>query len=118
MSFEDTMATVQRWIVATDAAAALAAELKLQQTGQHAPAEIDAALRAVSVAAGLGDLDQLAPEQRGILITRITTTLRHANELVDNPAREPGWVYTDPVILEGWGRASMAVPALIAQAVP
>ena len=118
MSFEETMATVQRWLVATDAAAALAAELKLQMSGQRAPGDLDAALRAVSVAAGLGDLDDLAPEQRGMLMSRITMTLRHANELVDNPAREPGWVYTDPAILEGWGRGSMIVPGMIAQAIP
>jgi SAM-dependent methyltransferase len=118
MSFEDVMANVQSWIVATDAAAALAAELKLQLSGQSAPADIDAALRAVSVAAGLTDLDALTPEQRGMVVNRITMSLRHANELVDNPARAAGWVYTDPAILDGWGRASMMIPMLIAQAIP
>jgi SAM-dependent methyltransferase len=37
---------------------------------------------------------------------------------VDDPGRAPGWTYTDPAILDGWGRASMMVPPMIAASHP
>src|SRR4051794_9349130 len=37
-------------------------------------------------------------------------------DLIENPARPPGWAFTNPVILDGWGRGSAMVPALIAAA--
>ena len=51
MPFEDVMSTVMGWVTATEALAAVGAELSLAQNGQTAPPEIAAALRAVSTAA-------------------------------------------------------------------
>jgi 2-polyprenyl-3-methyl-5-hydroxy-6-metoxy-1,4-benzoquinol methylase len=114
MAFEDVMGIVSRWSVATEALAALGAELTLKQSGEAAPPEIAAALSAVSVAAGLGDLDELAPQQQAIVAALVRLTLRQATDVLDHPAREAGWTYTDPVILDGWGRGSGMVPMLIA----
>jgi SAM-dependent methyltransferase len=44
--------------------------------------------------------------------------LHQAMDLVENPERPPGWTFTDPVILDGWGRGSSMVPALIAASHP
>src|SRR5262249_8393231 len=53
-----------------------------------------------------------APHQ-ALALGLIRTYVAHAVELLDDPAREPGWTYTEPAILDGWGRASMMVPMMI-----
>jgi SAM-dependent methyltransferase len=116
VSFEDVMATVMRWTTATEALAALGAELSLAQSGQPAPPEIAEALRAVSTAGGVPDISDLAPQQRAIVLGIINLYLHQAQDLVDAPDRAAGWTFTDPVILDGWGRGSTMVPALIAGA--
>ncbi len=118
MSFEDVMGAVARWQVATEALAALGAELTLKQSADEAPPEIVEALHAVAVAAGLGDLDDLEPQQQAIAASIVRLCVRQAIDLLDDPARQPGWTFTDPVILDGWGRGSMLVPMLIASSTP
>jgi SAM-dependent methyltransferase len=114
MAFEDVMGIVGRWMVATEALAALGAELTLKQSGETAPPEIVAALRGVSVAAGLGDLDELAPQQQLMVAALARTYIHQAAELLGDPARAAGWTFTEPAILDGWGRGSMMIPMLIA----
>jgi ribosomal protein L11 methylase PrmA len=46
----------------------------------------------------------------------IRMCLRQAQDLVDDPGRAPGWTFTDPDILAGWGRGSMVVPGALAAA--
>jgi SAM-dependent methyltransferase len=117
MSFEDVMGTVMQWTSATTALAALGAELALHQTGAGPAApEMAAALQAVSTAAGLGDVGELAPQQRAMLLGVIRMTLHQATDLIEHPDRAPGWTYTDPAILDGYGRGSAMVPGLIASA--
>jgi hypothetical protein len=116
MPFEDVMGTVMSWATATQALAALGGQLALAQSGEPVPPEIDAALRGVTAATGLTDLDSLAPQQRSIALGVISLYLRQAVDLLDEPGRPPGWSYTDPEILDGWGRGSAMVPSLIAGA--
>ena len=116
MSFEDVLATVMRLATATEALAALGAELSLAQSGQPTPPEVAEALRAVSTAAGVPDISDLAPQQRAIVVGLVNLYLHQAQDLVDAPDRAAGWTFTDPVILDGWGRGSTMVPALIASA--
>jgi SAM-dependent methyltransferase len=104
--------------VGIEAAAALYAQLKLRQTGESAPPEVAAALRNVGEAVGIGDLSDLAPPQQAMVGFLINSSLHHALELIENPTREPGWTYTDPAILDGYGQGSMAVPGMIANGIP
>jgi len=113
VSFDKVMATAGRWIVAADALAALGAELRLLQMGTETSPDVRAALTAVSAAAGLEDLNALPGPQRDAAIGLIRMTLHHAIELVEDPSRSPGWTYTDPAILQGWGRGSMVVPGAL-----
>ena len=113
MAFEDVIGTVMGWSTATQALAALGAELALDLADEKAPPEIDAALRAVSTAGGIS-VDDLPPPQKAILLGIIQLTLRQALDIVAEPGRDAGWTFTDPVILDGWGRASGMVPMAIA----
>lgn len=114
MAFDDVMRAVSGWGNSISAASAVAAQLSLDLSGQSAPPEIADALRAVAEAAGLGDLGELAPHERGIALGIIQLYLHQASDLLADPAREPGWLFTDPVILDGWGRGSTMVPMMIA----
>lgn len=118
MPFEDVMATVSRWLVATEALAAVGAELALLEAPEPGHPDVVGALQAVSAAAGLPDLSELSPPQREMVIGLARMVVHQAADLVDNPGRQPGWTFTDPAILQGWGRGSMMVPGALAAAAP
>jgi SAM-dependent methyltransferase len=118
VSFEDVMAAVGRWMVATEALAAAGAELALAGPQDGGDPDVTAAVRGVSAAAGLPPLGELAPPQREIVAALIRMCLRQAQDLVDDPGRPPGWTFTHPDILTGWGRGSAMVPGLLAKAAP
>ena len=109
MAFEEMMGTVMRWATATDALAALGAELALQSDVQ-APAEIVRALQTVSAAGGITDIGELPPPQAAMVLGLIRLYLHAATDLVDHPDRAPGWTFTDPAILDGYGRGSAMIP--------
>ncbi len=116
MSFEEVMATVQPMLVALDTLAAIGADLSVKTSGADADPGIVSTLAAVSAAAGVPDLDALAPEQQAMVLNIIRLFFAQSQDLLNEPARAPGWTFTDPTILEGMGRASMMIPNLLANA--
>ena len=116
--FEDVMAAVGRWMVATEALAAAGAELALAGPQDGGDPDVTAAVRGVSAAAGLPPLGELPPPQRETVAALIRMCLRQAQDLVDDPGRPPGWTFIHPDILTGWGRGSAMVPGLLAAAAP
>jgi len=118
MSFENVMTAMTRWMTATEALAAVGAELSLVQADESANPDVAAALRGVSTTAGLPDLTELAPPQRELVKSMVRMCLRQTQDLIDEPCRPPGWAFTDPDILAGWGRGSMMVPGALAARVP
>jgi SAM-dependent methyltransferase len=114
MSFEQVMGTVQGMLTATDALAAVAARLSLGSGGSEVDADIGAGLEAVWAAAGLPDLESLAPPQQAMVLAIIRLYFAQAEDLMREPGRAPGWTYTDPLVLEGFGRGSMMVPTMLA----
>ena len=117
MAFEEIMGTVMPWTVAADALAALGAQLALDESGGGDPRVVES-LHAVSRAAGIAGLGDLSPQERGALIGVVRSSLRQAVELLDHADRDPGWTYTDPDILDGWGRGSAMVPTLLRTTAP
>lgn len=115
MAFEDVMATVMQMLTATEAVAAIAAELSLRSSGRAADPGIETALAGVSAAAGV-DLGALEPSQQAMLLNFIGVSFRQVEDMLSDPARSPGWVFTDPVVLEGVGRSSMVIPSLLVAA--
>ena len=118
MSFEDVMTVMGRWLTATEALAAVGAELTLQQAPEPGHPAVVGALQAVSAAGGLSGLDELTVPQRQMVTGLIRMGLHQASDLLDDPGRPPGWTFTDPAILRGWGRGSAMVPGALAAAVP
>jgi SAM-dependent methyltransferase len=118
MSFEDVMTVLSRWLTATEALAAVGAELTLRQAPEPGHPAVVEALQAVSAAAGLTGPDELTGPQRQMVTGLIRMSLHQASDLLDDPGRPPGWTFTDPAILQGWGRGSAVVPGALAAAVP
>jgi SAM-dependent methyltransferase len=118
MSFEDVMTVMGRWLTATEALAAVGAELTLKQAPEPGHPAVVGALQAVSAAGGLSGLDELTVPQRQMVTGLIRMALHQASDLLENPERPPGWTFTDPAILQGWGRGSAMVPGALAAAVP
>jgi len=118
MALDDVMASVAQWSTTTKALAALGAQLGAQQDGTEVPPEVLAALQELAEAAGWGDLREIPPPQQAMARALVTAFLHQAVDLLDHPDREPGWRFTDPAILDGWGRASMMIPVLLSNAHP
>src|SRR5689334_2794448 len=110
MSFEQVMGSVQGMSTALDTLAALGAELSLKTSGAQADPSIESALSRVTAAAGVPDLDELAPPQQAMVLALIRMFFAQAADLLAEPERAPGWTFTDPHVLEGYGRGSMMVP--------
>jgi len=117
-TLEEVMGTMMQWATATEALAALGAELTLLQADGDAPPEIVDALRAVTSAAGLPDLSELPAPQRAAMLGMVRLFVHSAVDLVDDAGRAPGWTFTDTAILDGWGRGSTMVAPMIAAAHP
>jgi len=113
MSMQEMAAVITRFQATTDALAALGARLGMGEGDTVAP-EILAALDEVLAAAGVADVDGLEPQQRAMMAGLIRTMFAQSADLLGHPTRDAGWPYTDPVLLEGVGRASMMMPTLLA----
>jgi SAM-dependent methyltransferase len=116
MAFDQVIGAATRWQVQVEALAALGAALTLELSDTKAPDELADALHGVVAAAGLGDVRELPPPQQAMVLSLVRSTLLQAADLIDDPARPLGWAYTDPVILDGWGRGSTMIPGIIAAA--
>ena len=118
MAFEDVMGKVMQWATGAETMAALAATISMRQQGVTPPPEVAAALDDVLAAAGLDEVAELPPPQQAVLAGMIAMFNGHANELLAEPTRAPGWTYTDPAILDGYGRGSAMLPMAMAQSTP
>lgn len=111
------MGLTNRLLTSADALAAMTARLRLMELGQEGDPAVRAELDRVADALGSRELyDALDERERAIVIAFSRSYLRQALDLVDNPARAPGWSYTDPVLLQAQGSASAAVAHLLSRA--
>ena len=119
MGYEQMMAVTVPLIASAEAAAALAARMKLDELGEEGdPAvrvALDRVVAALSVPGLFDDLDETA---RHSIIGTVTAFFKQALELIEDPGRPGGWVYTDPVVLQTQGQSSGGVPPLIASIAP
>jgi precorrin-6B methylase 2 len=101
---------------AAGALAAIGAALRLRRDGTVSPAAVQQRLDEVLEALDIPPLDSLDDGQIARLTDLVGVILRHALELFDSPARQPGWNHTDSALLEAQGGASRLVVHLIATA--
>jgi precorrin-6B methylase 2 len=119
VAYEQMMAVTAPLIAGAEAVAALAARMQLDELGEVGDPDVRAALdRVVSALTVAGLFDGLDETERRSMIGLVTSFLKQALELIENPGRPGGWVYTDPVVLQSQGQSSGAVPPLIASVAP
>ena len=120
MVYDRVMATTGPLLAGAEAAAAVAARMKLDALGEAGDPITRAALDRVVVAVlkDPGILDDLDETERRSVVGTVTSFLKQALELIEDPGRPGGWVYTDPVVLQTQGQSSGGVPPLIARIAP
>jgi protein-L-isoaspartate O-methyltransferase len=118
MGLDEAIGIVQRLNASTEALAALAAELRLRTEGLEADPAVRSRLQDVTEQLSPGLLDALDVEEQRRALGMIRAFLGQAMELIDHPDRAPGWIHTDPAILQSIGRTSMMVAPLIREFVP
>ena len=119
MAYDQIMKVTAPLIAGAEAAAALAARMKLDALGEVGDPDVRAALdKVVSALTVPGLFDGLDETERRSMIGLVTSFFKQALELIENPGRAGGWVYTDPVVLQSQGQSSGAVPPLIASVAP
>jgi SAM-dependent methyltransferase len=119
MGYEQMMAVTAPLLTGAEAAAALAARMKLDALGESGDPEVRAILdRVVWALTVPGLFDDINERERQATVGTVTSFLKQALELIENPGRPGGWVYTDPGVLQTQGQSSGAVPPLIARVAP
>lgn len=109
MSQETLLSVSQRLNASVEALAALGAELRLRRDGTKIEACVRDGLREVVAGLQPGLLDSVGTDQEAICLAFIQAFFRQALDLLENPARAPGWTYEDPIVLQAMGQASRRV---------
>jgi hypothetical protein len=109
MSFESLMRELQALNSSVEALAAIGAELRLRGEGLSDEPRVRSLLQGLVHKIDPGLFEGLKPSQELTAIALIQTSFRQAIDLLENPARPPGWTYEDPVILESQGQVSRLI---------
>jgi len=109
MSFESLMKQWQVLNPSVETLAALGAELRLRCEGSSGDSRVRLLLQDVVHNIDPALFDGLNPSQEHAALALIQTSFRQAIDLLENPARPPGWSYEDPVILESQGQVSRLI---------
>jgi SAM-dependent methyltransferase len=106
MSFESLMTKLRNLNSSVEALAAIGAEARLRQEEFDGDPRVRSLLQEVVHHSAPELLEGLDANQERAALALIQTSFRHALDLLENPARTPGWNYRDPVILESQGQIS------------
>jgi SAM-dependent methyltransferase len=113
MSFDSLMAVSQRLNASLEALAALGAELRLRQSGEAGDPRVRQLLQEVVRELDPQLLEGVDAGQQAAALGFIQAFFRQAVDLLEHPARAPGWVYDDPLILQSQGQASRLIARVI-----
>jgi 2-polyprenyl-3-methyl-5-hydroxy-6-metoxy-1,4-benzoquinol methylase len=113
VALDEAMAFTNRLLTSADALAAMTARLRLGDLDGGADPALCAQLdRVADVLGARAAYDGLTDQERAVVVAFARSYLRQAVDLVEDPLREPGWSYTDPVLLQAQGSASAGVAHL------
>lgn len=108
MGAESLMRTVARLNTSVEALAALGAELHLRQKEADGDPRVRAILRQIVQHLDPTLLDGADVNQVAMALGGIQSFFRQAIDLLEHPARAPGWAF-DPTVLQAQGRLSRVV---------
>ena len=107
MAEETALSAAVRLAIAMEAAAALAAYVRVTTESIEVDALVHTLLEGIAaeVASDAGEIGATGQS----IVGMVRAFLRQATEMVENPARIGDWEYVDESILQGVGRLSMAI---------
>lgn len=108
MSYESLMVAVHELSASMDALAAIGAELRTRREGLSLRSPIQELLQGVVARIDPNLLADLTPNEEATALGIIESFVRQSADLLQRPARMPGWSYDDPVIINGQGMTSCA----------
>lgn len=115
MATDEVRAAVGRLIEAAEALAAVGGAAILRVSQVDADPELRAALEGVVDALGVrAAWDEASTAELAPLLPLVRTAFQEAIALVAEPARAPGWSYTDVELLQSAGQASASFPQALA----
>lgn len=103
MSLDTLMSAALRLNASMEALAALGAEIRLRREGLFVAPRVRQLLQEVVQSIDPNILEGVTADQEGAVLAIIEGSFRQAIDLMENPARTPGWSYTDPVVMHGMG---------------
>jgi SAM-dependent methyltransferase len=109
MSFESLMRVTQRLTASMEALAALGAELRLRRDGASAHPQTRQLLQEIVRGIDPDLLNDITADQEAIALAVIRVAFHEAIDLLDDPARAPGWLHEDPAVLQTIGKRSRRV---------
>ena len=109
MSFELLLQKWQTLNSSVEAMAAIGAELRLRREELKGDSRVRGILHDIVHAIDPALLDGLDANQESAALALIQTSFGQAIDLIENPARAPGWNYEDPGILESQGEVSRQI---------
>ena len=109
MSFQSLITKWQTLNSSVEALAALGAELRLRTEQLNGDSRVRSLLLDVMRRIDPELLDGIDANEERAALALIQTSFRQAIDLIENPARAPGWHYEDPVILESQGQVSRLI---------
>lgn len=111
------MALTNRLLASAQALAAVAARIRLEDLAADGDPAVRAQIdRVVDALGAREDIETLDERERAVAVAFARSYLAQALDLIDEPAREGAWSYSDPTLLRAQGSASAAVARLIAEA--
>jgi len=112
--FEAMMARIRQLTVSVEALAALGAELKLRQDRLEGDPQLRNLLRQAIRAVDARWLERSDDNEAATALALIQTVFRQSLDMLEKPARPPGWSFEDPQVLETQGQLSRIVVRAIA----
>ena len=109
MAFETLIAAIRRHNTSVEAFAALGAESRLRGEGRDGDPVVRDLLRKVVHEIDPQLLDGVDANQAATALGIVQAFFHQATDLLENPARAPGWIYDDPVVLQAQGQGSRVV---------
>ena len=101
--------TVHGLIASVEALAALGAELRLRRDGTAGDPRIRTRLQAVVRSIDPRLSDEVLSVRADYSTALIQTAMHQAIDLIENPARAPGWCYEDRTVLQSQGQVSRLI---------
>jgi precorrin-6B methylase 2 len=103
MSLDALMSAVLRLSASMEALAALGGELRLRRDGLFAAPRVRELLQEVVECIDPKAFDGVTGDQAAAALAIIEGAFGQAIDLLQNPARTPGWSYADAAVLQGMG---------------